>query len=297
MDAYRTLTTALLLAGLISSASAASYTFGVYNVTDGSSFWISRQSANMTLDLSGSVDGEISPISVTPAGRVLSPYYSASSTFDVNEVRLKERTAALEGTYSSEEEIYLRASAQAAVNRSYFKPAGSDVWTITLEENWPVRLNASKTVDYAGKMINDRDRAGNNGDSVGSSFLYNTELSKERNVALRLDRLNATVIATNDTIVSSEVLPTRSTVYDLDSHSTGIADLRYRQVDVRGDLINLGEERYSGTYDITRKVKMELVDTNVTNKTEWLSCCIEGCSGLDPCDTSPWSGAGVFGCV
>jgi hypothetical protein len=38
----------LLLAGLISSASAASYTFGVYNVTDGSSFWISRQSANMT---------------------------------------------------------------------------------------------------------------------------------------------------------------------------------------------------------------------------------------------------------
>lgn len=146
-------------------------------------------------------------------------------------------------------------------------------------------------------MINDRDRAGNNGDSVGSSFLYNTELSKERNVALRLDRLNATVIATNDTIVSSEVLPTRSTVYDLDSHSTGIADLRYRQVDVRGDLINLGEERYSGTYDITRKVKMELVDTNVTNKTDWLSCCIEGCSGLDPCDTSPWSGAGVFGCV
>ena len=41
MDAYRTLTTALLLAGLISSASAASYTFGVYNVTDGSYFWIS----------------------------------------------------------------------------------------------------------------------------------------------------------------------------------------------------------------------------------------------------------------
>lgn len=287
----------LLLAGLISSASAASYTFGVYNVTDGSSFWISRQSANMTLDLSGSVEGEIAPIAVTPAGRVLSPYYSASSDLDANDVRLRERTAALEGTYSSEEAIYLRAWVNSAVNRTYFKPAGSGVWTITLEENWPVRLNASRTVDYAGKMINDRDSAGNNGDSVGASFLYNTELSKERNVAMRLERLNATVIATNDTIISADVFATRSTVYDIDSHSTGIADLRYRQVDSRNNIINIGEERYSGTYDITRRVKMELVETNVTKKTDWLNCCIEGCSGLDPCDTMPWGGAGVFGCA
>lgn len=48
---------------------------------------------------------------------------------------------------------------------------------------------------------------------------------------MRLERLNATVIATNDTIISADVFATRSTVYDIDSHSTGIADLRYRQVD------------------------------------------------------------------
>ena len=66
----------LLLAGLISSASAASYTFGVDNVTDGSSFWIQRQSATMKLDLATSVEGDIGPIAVTPAGRVLSPFLS-----------------------------------------------------------------------------------------------------------------------------------------------------------------------------------------------------------------------------
>jgi len=287
----------LLLAGLISGASAASYTIGVDNLTDGSSFWISRQSANMSFDLSGSVEGEIAPIAVTPAGRVLSPYHSARADLDVNDVRLKERTAALEGTFSSEELISLKSDASASVNRTYFKPAGSDVWTMTLEENWPVRLNASRTVDYLGKMINDRDRAGNNGDAVGSSFLYNTDLSRERDVALRLERLNATVIFTNDTIVSADVFVTRSTVYETASHSTGIADLRYRQTDSRGDVINLGEERYSGTYDITRRVEMELVYVNETNETDWLSCCVGGCSDLDPCSLLPEGGAGVFDCV
>ena len=287
----------LLLVGLISSASAASWTFGVDNVTDGSSFWISRQSANMSFDLSGSVEGDISPIAVTPAGRVLSPYYSGMADLDVNDVRLKERTAALEGTYSSEELISLKAEATASVNRTYSKPAGSNVWTITLEENWPVTLNASKTVDYLGKNINDRDRAGNNGDLVGSSFLYNTELSRERDVALRLERLNATIIATNDTIISADVLATRSTVYDTTSRSTGIADLRYRQIDSRGEVVNLGEERYSGTYEITRRIEMELSYAKETNETDWLSCCVGGCSDTDPCDLTSWGEAGVFDCV
>jgi len=287
----------LMLAGLISTASAASYTFGVDNVTDGSSFWISRQSANMSFDLSGSVEGDIAPIAVTPAGRVLTPYYSGMADLDANDVRLRERTAALEGIYSSEEVISLRASARSTVNRTYAKPAGSDVWTITLEENWPVTLNASRTVDYLGKSINDRDWAGNNGDAIGSSFLYNPELSRERDVALHLDGLNATIIATDDTIISADVYPTRSTVYEITSHSTGIADLRYRQTDSRGELINLGGERYTGTYDITRRVEMELVYANETNETDWLSCCVGGCSDLDPCSLQSWGEVGVFDCV
>ncbi len=297
MNRFRTLTTALLLAALISTAPAASWTGSVHNVTDGSSWWIHRQSGTMKLNISSSVEGEIAPIAVTPAGRVLSPHYSGMADLDANDVRLQERTAALEGTYSSEEQISLKAEAEASVNRTYSKPAGSNVWTITLEENWPVALNASRTVDYVGKNINDRDRAGNSGDSVGASFLYNKELSRERNVALRLERLNATVIATNDTIISVDVFPTRSTVYYITSHSTGIADLRYRQLDSRGDLINLGEERYSGTYDITRKVEMESVYTNDTDEKDWLSCCVGGCSDLDPCEIASWGEVGVFDCA
>jgi hypothetical protein len=297
MNRSQILTTALLFAAMISSACAASYTFGVDNVTDGSSFWIHRQSATMKLDLATSVEGDIGPIAVTPAGRVLSPFLSGFADLAANDVRLRERTAALQGTYSSEGVISLRSEAEADVNRTYFKPAGSDVWTITLEENWPVTLNASKTLDYVGEMINDRDASGNNGDCVGGSFLYNTELSRERNVAMRLDRLNATVIATKDTIVSADVFPTRSTVYDTRSHSTGIADLRYRQTDSRGELINLGEERYSGTYDITRKVEMVLVETNETEEIDWLACCVGGCDEIDPCQMASWGEEGVFDCA
>ena len=284
----------LVLAGLISSASSASYTFGVDNVTDGSSFWIHRQSATMKLDLSGSVEGDVVPIALTPTGRVLPPSISGFADLAANDVRLRERTAALQGTYSSEEVISLRSEADADVNRTYTKPVGSGIWTITLEENWPVTLNASRTLDYIGKMINDRDCAGNSDDSVGGSFLYNTELSRERNVALRLDRLNATVVATNETIIRADVFPTRSTVYDTRSRSTGIADLRYRQTDSRGDLINLGEERYSGIYEITRKVEMVLVETKEKEETDWLACCVSGWEDIDPCQLASWGEEGVF---
>ena len=287
----------LLMAGLISTASAASYTLDVDNVTDGSSWWIHRQSGTIGFDLSSSVEGDIAPITVTTAGRILSPYYSGMADLDANDVRLRERTAALEGTYSSDELIKLRADADASVNMTYVKPAGSDIWTITLEENWPVTLNASKTVDYVGRNINDRDRAGNSGDLVGASFLYNKELSRERNVALRLDGLNATVIATDEQILRADVFTTRSTVYDITSHSTGIADLKYSQVDSQGEVLNLGEERYSGTYDITRKVEMVSIDTNETDEKDWLSCCVGGCSNLDPCSLASWGETGVFDCV
>ena len=53
---------------------------------------------------------------------------------------------------------------------------------------------------------------------------------------------------------------------------------------------------YSGTYDITRRVEMGLVYDNDTDETDWLSCCVEGCSALDPCDY-PGGAFGVFDCV
>lgn len=61
-------------------------------------------------------------------------------------------------------------------------------------------------------------------------------------------------------------------------------------------MTNLGEERYSGTYDIIRRVEMGLVYDIDTNETDWLSCCVAGCSDLDPCDY-PAGEVGVFDCV
>ena len=89
MNRSRTLTATLILAALISATSAASWTGGVDNVSDGSSWWISRQSATMRLDLTSSLEGDIAPIAVTPAGRVLSPYYSGRSDLYANDVRLR----------------------------------------------------------------------------------------------------------------------------------------------------------------------------------------------------------------
>ena len=290
---------ALLLAALISSASAASWTGGVDNVTDGSSWWIHRQSANLSFDLSSSVEGEIAPI-IGPGGRVLSSFHAHYTDIDVNDVRLKERTSALEGVYSSEDEIKLRANATSSlniVNMTETKPAGSDVWTITFEENWPVALNASRTIDYVGTGLNDQDCIGNNLDSVGTMFLYNKEFSKERVAGLKLDRMNATVIATDNTIIRADVMPTRSTDYGLESHSTGIADLRYRQTYPNETVQNIGLERYYGTYDIKRNIEMRSVYTELENEADWLSCCLEGCLDIDPVNSGGWVESEVFDCI
>lgn len=57
MNRSNALKASLLFAALISTTSAASWIGGVDNVSDGSSWWISRQSATMRLDLTSSVEG------------------------------------------------------------------------------------------------------------------------------------------------------------------------------------------------------------------------------------------------
>lgn len=176
----------LILVALTSSASAVFWSGSVSNVTDGSSWSIYRHSDNLSFDLSSSVEGWVAPISVTPEGRILSPYHFHSTDLEANDVRLRQRTSALEGTYSSDDEIRLEAKATDCVNISIIKPNNSDVWTVTWEENWPVIMNASRSIDYKGRGINDRECIGNNLDAVGSSFLFNREFSKEREANLRL---------------------------------------------------------------------------------------------------------------
>jgi len=287
---------AITLLAIISVASTASWQGSVSNVTDGSTWSIYRESATIVFDFSESVNGDIAPINVTARGRMLSPYHAHYLDLDVNDVRLKERTAAQEGNYSSEEIINLRAEVDD-VNLTKVKNRDSKTWTFEWVENWPVTIDAKREIDYYGLGISDREFAGNNQDYVGSIYLYNQDFSKERLTNLKLERMNTTVTATNDTIISTDFMPTRSIDYHVQSQSTGIADLEYLQTYPDGTVPNYGQERYYGNYDINRKVQMNSVYFELEDETDWMTCCIGGCYDIDSIDTGLWNEEKVFSCI
>lgn len=85
--------------------------------------------------------------------------------------------------------------------------------------------------------------------------------------------------------------------YEVQSHSTDIADFRYLQTGTDGSEVNYGEERYLGTYDITRKIGMESNYSKKVNKIDWLYCCIGGCSDVELAYDQTWVESEVFDCV
>ena len=80
-------------------------------------------------------------------------------------------------------------------------------------------------------------------------------------------------------------------------NATGIADLKYRQTYPDETVHNIGLERYYGTHDIKRNIEMRSVYSDLVNETNWLSCCLEGCSGIDPVNSGGWGESEVFDCV
>lgn len=282
----------MLVMALISSGSA---TFQSLTVGTKSSSWsIYRQSGNLSFDYSQLVHGTVSPVDYH--GRSLSPYHSAYQEVNVNDVRLRDRTSAFQGNYSSEEMMYLRSDTTNSVSIDITKPGGSPVYTIQYVESWPVILKYAKTMNYKGKEINDREFAGNNLDFAGSSLLYNQELSRETNAGLLLKRMNATVLATDDAILSADFMPSREMIYNTRTHTTGIADLKYRLTGPSYDVkhvsypaLSEGEERYVGTYNISRSIHIksdfEMPDfENSTPGEDWLPCCFAGWSDMNPLD-------------
>ncbi len=275
---------ALVLA-LISSASAASWSSKVS--TNSSSWSIYRQSESLNFDYSQSVQGTISPINYH--SRTLSPYYSGYQEINVNDVRLRDRTSAFQGTYSSEGLMSLRADTTNSVYLDLNKPAGSPVYTIEYFEEWPVILKSSKILEYSGREINDREFAGNNLDFAGSDLLYNKELSKETNIGLLLKKMMATVLATNDAILSADFMPLKEMDYRIAANTTGIATLKYRQTGSSYKIkpgvypaLSEGEERYYGIYDITRHIHMKSDFQNCTLIDYWLPCCSSGWADIFP---------------
>ena len=227
----------------------------------------------------------------------------------MNDVRLRDRTSAFQGNYSSEELMYLRSDTTNSISIDTTK-SGSPVYTIQYVEQWPVILKYGKNMRYSGREINDREFVGNNLDFAGSSLLYNQELSKDTYAGLLLKRMNATVLATDDAILSAEFMPSREMIYRIKTHTTGIADLKYRLTEpqLRSQTcdcypaLSEGEERYVGTYNISRSIhiKSDFEKPDLENSTpeDWLPCCFAGWSDMNSLDKrdSGVSAKEIFDC-
>jgi len=288
---YRPL--ALLLVVIFALNSNASASFWASSVDTNASHWsLYRQSSNISFDLSSSVKGYISPIDISPVksrSRILHSYQSYYAEVGNNDVRLRQRTSSLEGSYKSADLIMMQSVVYPdEINITVDKPAGTDIYTIEYgTEKWPVFIKSNRTLAYSGQGINDRDFEGNNGDFVGSSFLYNRGLSKELKTIMWLQRMNATVLAVDDSTIFAEFKPTKYLGYEIKSNTTGIADLSYRFRNTQYDAKHqnypafiTGEERYWGTYDLARKINMktafERSDDPDDKANSWLPCCFEG---------------------
>ncbi len=289
--------------------------YGVYwssSVDTNSSHWsIHRQSSNISFNLSSSVEGKISP--VESRGRILSPYQSYYEEVGTNDVRLRQRTSSLAGSYKTSDEIMMQSVVYPdEIEIIVEKPEGTDLYTIEYKnEKWPIFIKASRSLAYSGQQINNRDYEENNGDFVGANLLYNHELSKEQWTVIWLQRLNATVLATNDSILLAEFKPTKYLGYIINSKTTGIADLSYRLRDSQYDIkhqnypaLSEGEERYYGNYDISRKIEMRSVfkksDDTDDEVDSWLPCCNGGWNDLMYFDDKKGFGTGakgVFDCT
>jgi hypothetical protein len=277
------------------------------SVAANTSTWsIHRQSENLIFDYSQSVQGTVSPVDY--GGRSLSPYYSGYQDVNVNDVRLRDRTSALQGSYSSVERMNLQSDTTNPVYINMTKLGGQDFIVIQFFEERPVILRSSKTIKYSGKEINDREFAGNNLDFAGSNLLYNKELSKETNVGMLLRNMNATVIAANDndSLLSANFMPNKEMYYDTRTHTTGIAEMKYRQMSSNYDLkrgtytvLGEGDERYSGDYNITRSIHMKSDFQYIESEDDWQTCLISRGNDLFPLQVRDlgFSPKDVFDCT
>lgn len=166
--------------------------------------------------LSGSVKGDISAIEVTPRGRLATPPQSYYANVNDQENKFQGRTTALEGYCSSDE---LMSNSVRAV----LHPAPGVIKPDTCEYYYGVY--GSKTIEYTGKGLNDREYLGRERSYYsGAEFLYNKEFSKER-------------LSTS-----------------LKVHTTGIADLEFREIDSGGNLSREFVDRYTEIFDIERHI-------------------------------------------
>lgn len=276
---------------------------GYVKTTD--DFWsIYRYGNNMSYKSDQLIEGRIKSI-VGPRGRVLNPYCSNFQDMDLIDVRLKERTGASEGNYSCHEHIDAWAQIRMPVGLDITKSTSSDTYATKFIERWQANIASSQTLEYSGKNINNRDFSGNNVDFMGANLLFNKNLSKDRTIEMRLERMNATVIATDDNIIQIERKPTRDLNYHISTNTTGIADLSYQQFGQKLDqsslnsyeTVNEGDERYYGFFNITKAIHMKTQFPDSSGSDQWLPCCYQGWKDMNIFDRKMLSAQEIFNCT
>jgi hypothetical protein len=221
-----------------------------------------RSSMNVSLEISGFVLGNGN--------------YSRYTEIDVNDVRMRERVSAKDGTLDTEERINLSGEETDPWESELVKLPGTQDYTLTVNETWPVSLKATRSIDYIGKGINDREIFGNNLDYIGSQHLYTTDFRKDRACDLYLKNawFEALLNDTTNAILKDVFQPEKTTEYNLNSYSTGLAILKYRAA-LGKEIASEGEERYDGTFSIRRHILT--VSPGRENETDseedWLECC------------------------
>lgn len=268
---FFTLALAVLLIGMQPAACS------FYKVTEGDTGWTTglRHNLNVSLDLSGSSIGE---------GR-----FSRYTEMNLNDVRMRERIAGNNGTLDTDEAVRMIAEEVNPVEVTLIKRPGNQDYYLTVNESWPVAMSAVRSLDFhaeKGGGISDRDFYGNNLDYVGASYFRATDLKKERVAFLQLNRAQFLLGLNNTTsdIFLDRFLPDKKTLYRLESKSTGLVNLKYRQVTDRRDrhvserrtISNEGDERYEGTVSIARQISM--ISPGIyewSSNSSWLECCPE----------------------
>lgn len=267
----------LLISALFSAALAEKITISVG--TNTTTWSVGRESESLKFNYTQYVEGSISPVDFR--GRSISPYHSSYEEIDVNDVRLRDRTSALIGSYASEKHLTLKADTNESSVLEFTHENGT--YSFQFTEQWPAILKSSSSIRYSGQGINSREYGGNNLDYAGSNLLYNKEFSKDSYIGMQITRLNATVFATDDAILDAELMPEKETRYDIIANTTGIADLKYRFTSPKAEekkltypLVSEGEERYYGAFNINRSLRMKSSFPWYEPEVDWLPCCSGG---------------------
>jgi len=251
-----------------------------YVKTTGNNWSIYRHSSNITFELDQDIKGEVKPFE-GPNGRELTSYCSYFEEMDINDVRFKQRTAALEGNYSSSATVKTKSEVKPPVTLNILRLFDPDIYVIDYYENWPVRTSISKNLEYSGKGINEWDSSGDDHDFISTNQLYSTDLSKKFDITMNQTRMNITVLAMENGVLQADAHPTMDLNYGLSLSATGISDIKYQQSaadDLNGipsdDYGNIMiDERYQGPLNMTLSIHVKSQQDKTMQNDTWLPCC------------------------